>query len=341
MSLSRYVLGMAERRVPIECRGAHGCYLFHRGVGGREGATRPAVLVCPGFIQNRKAFELPGRSFLDHLVDAGFEVYALELVKHVRHEGEGLAHYADRAAASALEHVLSRHPSAAWLGHSMGGLIGAGLPPHLSARLAAMVSIGAPLKPGLGIAAARGIEELFARVGGTLGKRGLDFRGTRVAALFSAGMPILDHPLARYPLQVWAPRHLTPEELRWSLENSFIEDSWGALSDMMELAMTDGERAGWLRLGERLRALRPPLLVIAADRDGLAPQRATRPLFERAGSPDKRWLEVGRATTGVPFGHIDLLVGRHAPAHVWRPTVEFLREHLVGAAPDVDSRSVV
>lgn len=338
MSQNRYAHGMGERRVPIDCRGAPGCYLFHRGLGGVEGASRPAVLACPGFIQNRKAFELPERSFLDHLVEEGFEVYALELVKHVRHEGEGLAHYADRAAASALEYVLARHSSVAWLGHSMGGLIGVGLPPHLAARLSAMVSIGAPLTPGLGIAAARSLEVMTARVGGSLVRRGLHFRGTRVAALFRAGRPVLDHPLARYPLQVWAPGHLTPDELAWSLENSFVEDSWAALADMLDLTLTDGERAGWLRVGERLRALRRPLLVIAGDHDGLAPLRTTRPLYERAGSADKRWLEVGRANAGIPFGHIDMLVGRYAPAHVWRPTVEFLREHLAAPALGTASR---
>lgn len=331
---------MKERRVSIDCRSAPGCYLFHRARNDDDGspsegdAGRPAVLVCPGFIQNRKAFELPERSFLEHLAQAGFDVYALELAKHVRHEREGLAHYTDSAAVAAVEYVLRRHPHVAWLGHSMGGLIGAGLPPHVSARLSAMVIIGAPLTPGLGVAAARGVEGLFARVGGELMRRGLPFRGSRIAAGFHVGRIVLDHPLVRFPLQVWAPGHLTREELEWSLTNAFIEDSWGAFSDMLDLAVTDGERAGWVPLGERLRALNVPLLVIAGDRDGLAPPRSVRPLYERAGSRDKHMLEVGVANTGVPFGHVDLLVGRHAPEHVWRPVTEFLAWRLRDVTDD-------
>ncbi len=329
-----------ERRISIDCRGAPGCYLFHRApLRERAGAMQdegggPALIVCPGFIQNRKAFELPRRSFLEHLTRAGFHVYALELAKHVRHEGEGLAYYSDRAATAAVDYVTARHRHLAWIGHSMGGLIGVGLPPHVSAKLDAMVIIGAPLRPGFGVAAARGLEALFARVGSGLMREGRSFSGSRVAAWFHVGKPVLDHRLARYPLQIWAPGHLSREELEWALQNAFVEDSWGAFSDMLDLARTDGERAGWLHVGERLRALKPPLLVISADRDGLAPARSTRPLYERAGSADKRLVEVGVATSGVPFGHIDLLVGRHAPEHVWRPVSDFLVERLVTRVAD-------
>lgn len=328
---------MHERRVSIECRGAPGCYLFHRAPDDENGAEAPAVIVCPGFIQNRKAFELPHRSFLQHLTSAGCHVYALELAKHVRHEREGLAAYTDGAAAAAVEYVARRHGHVAWLGHSMGGLIGAGLPPHVSQKLDAMVILAAPLKPGFGVAAARGVEGLFSRVGASLMKRGLPFHGTRIAAAFHVGKLVFDHPFARFPLQVWAPGHLTREELEWSLANAFVEDSWGAFSDMLELALTDGERAGWVHLGERLRALSVPLLVVSADRDGLAPRRSTVPLFERAGSRDKRMLEVGAATAGVPFGHIDLLVGQHAPEHVWRPVTEFLVDRLARGRTDAQS----
>lgn len=324
---------MSERRLPIACRGEPGCYLFHRPATTTHSDERPAVLVCPGFIQNRKAFEVPGRSFLEHLRESGFDVYALELAKHVRHEGEGLAYYTDRAATEAVRYVKERHPTVAWLGHSMGGLIGVGLPPHVTASLDAMVVIGAPLKPGLGVALARGVEGLAARIGGALSARGLPFRGTHIAAGFHIGKVVLDHPFARFPLQIWAPGHLTRDELDWCLSNAFVEDSWTAFSDMLELAVTDGERAGWVRIGERLRALELPLLVLSGDRDGLAPRRSTRPLFERAGSRDKRFLEVGIDTVGVPFGHIDLLVGRHAPAHVWAPVTDFLVEKLMGQRP--------
>lgn len=216
---------MSERRLSIACRGEPGCYLFHRPATTAASDERPAVLVCPGFIQNRKAFEVPGRSFLEHLGEVGFDVYALELAKHVRHEGEGLAYYTDRAATEAVRYVTDRHPKAAWLGHSMGGLIGVGLPPHVAASLDAMVVIGSPLKPGLGVAIARGVEGLAARIGGALSARGLPFRGTRIAAGFHIGKVVLDHPFARFPLQIWAPGHLTREELDWCLSNAFVEDS--------------------------------------------------------------------------------------------------------------------
>jgi alpha-beta hydrolase superfamily lysophospholipase len=323
---------MHEERLTLRCSTGPGPHLFVRRAPSPLTPARPALLVCPGFIQNRKAFDLPGRSLLGHLTDAGFDVYALELAKHRRHSGEGLSHYTDHAARVALEHVLARHEHVGWVGHSMGGLIGVGLPSALSARLFAMIALGSPLKPGPGIAALSGLRLALARVGGQLRTSGRPFRGGQIAAGFHRSRLLLDHPVARFPLQVWSPRHLSHEELAWALSNSFVDDSWGAFSDLVDLAVSDGERAGGVPFGERLRALSPPLFVVGADRDGLAPPPSTRALYERAGSADKELILVGRESSGACFGHIDLLVGRRSPLSVWAPMTRFLADRLLKGA---------
>lgn len=72
-------------------------------------------------------------------------------------------------------------------------------------------------------------------------------------------------------------------------------------------------------------ALDVPLLVIAGDRDGLAPREAVRPAYERSGSSDKTFRAFAR-------GHIDLLVGREAPLTIWPLVLSWLntrvRAHL-------------
>lgn len=323
----------AERRLVVPVRGAPGAHLFVRAGGQGPREHVPALVVCPGFIQNRRAFELPARSLLDHLVGAGFDVYALEFAKHERHRHEGLAHYVDRVAPVALDIVRRRHSQVAWVGHSMGGLVGAALPTHETSRLSALVTLGSPLRPGIGVKLTRALEGAIASASRGLVRRGAAFRGAQLAAMFRLGAGALDHPRARFPLQIWAPGHLRREELLWSLSNAFVEDSWGALADMLDLTHTDGERAGWVLMGERLRALSCPLLVIGADRDGLAPLSSTRALYARAGSAQKRLLEVGAATHGVPFGHIDMLIGEHAPASVWQPLTAFLHAAVRGELP--------
>jgi len=303
-------------------------FLFHRRAAKRL-AGRPAVVLCAGFIQNRLAFELPHRSFLDHLAQVGFDVYALEMNKHTG-DGRGMSGYAEDEAAAAVRFVLARHERCAWIGHSMGGLVGVGLPSDVSRELFAILALGAPLQPGVGQFAFRGIEHAA-----RLLARGLDrvvpFQGARVAGGFRAGRILTNHRWARFPLQVWAPGELTEEELLWTLQNAFTDDSWSAFADMLELSHTDGERAGGVPFGERVRALEPPLLVVSGDRDGLAPARSVDPLFERAGSAVKERLHVGMDSVGAHFGHIDMLIGKHAPLHVWAPCVRFLHEHRAGA----------
>jgi alpha-beta hydrolase superfamily lysophospholipase len=318
---------MHEERILLESETGPEGLLFLRSPDD-EDVTRPAVVVCPGFIQNRRAFELPGRSFLEHLRQAGLWVYALEMPKHEPKEHVGIATYVDHHAAAAVRFVAQRHARTAWLGHSMGGLIGVSLPPDVVASLFAMVTIGAPLKPGgLGVRPTNWIERGVVRGARGLAKNGRTFKGSLIARAFRRGRPVLHRNGVRYPLQVWAPDGLAHgDDLDQALLSSFVDDSWGALADMVELLVSDGERMGEVPVGERLRALDLPLLVVAGDHDGLAPRRSTRPLYDRAGSREKELLLVGQKENGVPFGHIDLLVGRHAPEHVWRPVTSFLFE---------------
>jgi hypothetical protein len=51
--------------------------------------------------------------------------------------------------------------------------------------------------------------------------------------------------------------------------------------------------------------------VIAGTKDDLAPAAGVRPGFERSRARDKTYR-------AMPFGHIDLLVGRDAPLMTWQ-----------------------
>lgn len=315
---------MREERIVVERAQGPEPRLFVRR-SERPLPGRPAVIVCPGYIQNRRAFELPGRSFLDHLAHVGFCVYALEMNKHVP-GGSGFVGYAEDEAAAAVRYVGARHERVGWIGHSMGGLIGVGLPSEVARELFAIVTIGSPLAPGFGHFAFEGLERVVRTAAQRLDRR-LPFSGARIARGFRVGRVLMDRRWARYPLQVWVPGSLAEDELLWSLQNSFTDDSWAAMAEMLELSHTRGERAGGVPFGARVRALTTPLLVIGGDRDGLAPRRSVEPLFELAGSPVKERLHLGKDTVGTSYGHIDLLIGKHAPLHVWAPCVRFLHEH--------------
>lgn len=290
-----------------------------------DAASADAVVLCHGFVQNRRSFESPRRSLLATLRAAGAVVWVIELRgRDGRRPSHGLHEYADLDAPAVIAAARARHARVAWIGHSMGGLVGA-LTPE-AASLAALVTLGSPLFPGP--------PRLHALGRGLIGparaahRRGIPFAGTRWGALLWHMRRALDVERLPAPVRLWAPGELDEEALAAMLRGSFADDSHAVFADLLELLATDAQRAGQIPVAERLARLRTPLLAVAGGSDDLAPPAGTRPLFERAGSRDKHWLEIGRGTSKASLGHIDLVVGDRAPALVWQPTLAFLRRHL-------------
>lgn len=292
----------------------------------------PVVVVCHGFVQNALAFEVPQRSLLAHLRSLGWHVATIELRGRSRSKGDtarGLHEYTDVDAPAIIEALRSRgHRRVAWLGHSMGGLVATCLPESATAQLDAVVTIGSPLfagRPGLHFtrstaAAVRGARAAHAR--------GLAFRGRRWSTLLHSLRRVLDTPWAPSPIRLWAPGSLREDALAFTLQQSFADDSWAVLADLLELVVTNGERAGRVDVNARLARFDRPALLITGDADDLAPRAGARPLFERIGSTHKEYLEVGVHSSGTRAGHIDLLVGDAAPSLVWPAIATFLRRHI-------------
>ena len=159
-------------------------------------------------------------------------------------------------------------------------------------------------------------------------RRGIPFAGTRWGALLWRLRRGLDVERLPAPMRLWAPGELDEQSLATMLGDTFAEDSHAVLADLLEMIATDAQRAGRVPVAERLARLRAPLLVVAGGSDDLAPASGTRPLFERAASRDKHYLEISRGIAPASLGHIDLVVGESAPALVWRPMLAFLQRHL-------------
>lgn len=310
-----------------------------------EQVRRPAVLLCHGFVQGAGAFGVPTRSLVHYLLAAGFAPFVLELPvprkKHPRllqGAWDGLSLYTNLVAPQGLQRIFDRHLEVAWLGHSMGGVIGASLPEPYQRGLSALVTIGAPLLPA--IPGGRHANRLFMKSARALSGAGVALPGKALARQLMRIVGWLDRPGPAFPLQLWHPRSLSPAELAFSLSEGFEDDSWSALADLIELGLCDGETAGPLAVGERIRAFAVASLVIAADRDGLVPLSSSQLLFERLGSATKEFFKVGAETTGCSAGHIDLLLGAHAEKVVWPRIREFLSKHMtiLERPTDVDAQ---
>ncbi len=324
----------------IACRDGTALPLWR--VGSRH-ASR-AIILCHGFVQNAHAWSVPSRSLSTFLHTDGKDVGAVAgttandanaddddlavYLMELRGRRSRTAHHdllttIDEDAAAVVEAVAARHARVGWVGHSMGGLIGAALPAHVAARLSAVAVLGSPLFPGRTFLHRRAVISTLVRFGRSMGALGRAFDGAGYARGFVAGRRVLDTRAgAITPLPLWRPGSFGDDaDLRHTLGHAFASDSHDVFADLIDLVRTNGVHAGRLPMTARLQGLRAPLLAIAGTVDALAPPDAVHALFARAGSPDKAFLEVNA-------GHIDLVIGDDAPRTVWGPLREFLAQHL-------------
>jgi polyhydroxyalkanoate synthase subunit PhaC len=98
-----------------------------------RGAGRPsrgAVMLQHGLASNGGAFVVPQQSFSEHLASLGYDCYVTELrgagKSDVPKEEAGFDAYAEHDLPALIEAVLacSGHDKLAYVGHSMGGILG-------------------------------------------------------------------------------------------------------------------------------------------------------------------------------------------------------------------------
>lgn len=285
-----------------------------------EGVSRRgAVLLTHGFGQNRYAWHLPGRSFVNHLAAAGWDVFNLELRGHGRSgalgsmPGAALDEYVEHDVPAALAATLavSGERRAFLLGHSLGGLVAYAAASALGERVAGVVTLGAPYAFGAGNPILRGAARALVRA-----TAGLDARA-RVPMGFVQGwfrrqQSLWDHPSIPLPVRAWRPGSIEPALLASYLRLAFDRATLGELATVTASASTGrfASADGTVDYAAAWESAEVPALIIAGTHDLLAPEASVRPAFEGTRARDKSFH-------ALPFGHGDLLLGREAPRLVW------------------------
>jgi pimeloyl-ACP methyl ester carboxylesterase len=284
--------------------------------------TRGSVLLVHGFGQNRYTWHASKRSFSCFLAAHGWDVFNLELRGHGRSRRFGsrrpslLDEYIEEdLPAFAREAArLSGHERTFLVGHSMGGLISyAAAATGLRDVARGVVSIGSPYRFGLG---SRTLT-LFGSLLTTAAFTGIFDRNPAVP------LRVLGRHLVRRralwdsrawpaPIRPWLPGSIEPDVLEEYLRRAF---DWSNIAIVLDIlrAGRDGKltsRDGRTDYGTAFEHLDRPLLVIAGTPDTLAPPESVRPAYELSRSSDKTFR-------AFPLGHIDLIVGKHAPLTVW------------------------
>lgn len=304
MTPGREPLGMVRKR-PLPAREARGC-----------------VLLIHGFGQNRYTWHTSRRSFSAYLVEAGYDVFNVELRGHGRSRRYGssvpriMDDYIREDVPRCVEEAirLSGHDRVFLVGHSMGGLISycAGST-TLRNRLRGMVTIGSPYRFGHGSKTLRALAKALRALRFT----GI-FDGNPALPLRFLGRHVFrrrllwDTRAIPMPIRIWHPGSVEKDILDEYLHTAF---DWTSLEIAFDILRAGSEAKlesydGRTDYGAAFEHLDRPLLVVAGTEDGLAPPASVKPAFDHSRSTDKTYREF-------PLGHIDLIIGQQAPATVW------------------------
>ena len=300
-----------------------------KGVEPAEAAapTRATLLLIHGFGQNRYAFHLPARSMVNHLARAGFDVYNVDL------RGRGRSgHLGAERPSTVLDFVHEDIPTALaeiqalsgarpvfLVGHSLGGAFAYCAAVDRPDQIAGVVSLGTPYHFTLGARFLAAFGSAFLAIDRRFGLPNAAVPTRALGSLIRATRRFVESPLYPFPLRGF---------YRGSIESAVLDQhlamamDMGSISTMRAMFASAGEVRGGTNdgaqalfgYGARFEALDTPLLVVAGKYDDMAPPASVKPAFERSRTTDKTYREL-------PFGHLDLLVGRDAPLLIW-PLIE-------------------
>ena len=324
------------REVPIE-RGA--LALTRRRPAARKPAA--AVLLIHGYGQNHHAFHVSRRSFLNALADRGLDTFAIDLrgvgmsARLGAPPPAGVWDYVERDLPAAIEDIrrasgLSR---VYLVGHSTGAAAACAFAGRHPGVVAGVVTISGLYDFGRRNLVIRllGHAATAASDLGALRSPQARVRVDLAGWLLAATLPAFDSRLARFlPLQAWAPGSTEPDVLEEAIRASFEPASLPLTLDLAARAAGRDIRDanGRPLLAEFERHPDLPLLVVTADADALVSPVDARAAHERSASRDRTIRHLVRAEAGTGFGHMDVLLGRCAPAFTWRVVGDWIEARL-------------
>lgn len=283
-----------------------------------------AVVLAHGVAANRFDLDFDSRySLAQLLARRGFEAWVLEL------RGRGAAgmpidatfdEEAEHDVGAALRTVCSAGaPRVLWVGHSKGGLVAyAHLARNPQAKVKAIAALGTPVT----YPEHRGVSAFLEYVQPFLSLGSIPLRlPARAAAPF--GLP--PGPIAGYLANG---ENMDPLVIRQAIYNVTSNIPGGVARQFARWVRQDrfdAEDGFDYRAG--MKAIRAPLLLVAGERDLLAPVASVRAAQGFSGGPCELVVLSRKNGFTADYGHGDLTLGRSAPDEVFPRVVGFLEKH--------------
>lgn len=296
-----------------------------------SGPRLPPVLLVHGFAQNRYTWHTSRRSMSAWLAAAGFDVWNLELRGHGRSRN-GQARGAEQFSDYVLDvlHAASCLPARAfWIGHSLGGASIYGAAAMRPDATLGVIGIGAVYGFAQHNWLIRRLCRLTRRIveapgGGVL--RNLQVRTRMGGGLLAKLYSISDVAGYAIPLSGWWPGSIEADILEERLTRGF---DWTSVTVWMEMSRWGS--GATFDYDEYWQRADVPLLVLLGDQDHLLMPEDGRLAHDRSASQDKTVIILDDYHHQTHWGHLDLILGRHACEHVWEP----IREWMTHRAQDV------
>lgn len=311
--------------------------------------TRGAVLLVHGYGQNRYAFHLPSRSFVNHLASAGFDVFNVDLRGHGRSEHFGaklpnrVEEFVREDLPQALHEVLqvSGHERAFLVGHSLGGLCSYAMATTHPSEVAGVVTLGSPYHFTRGAKLLAGFGQAFLMVDKLLDLPNYPVPAQLYGSFVRVSQRLVESPLYPVPLRGFRRGSMEPDVLRQHMALAMDQGSIATMRALFswagEVSAHEPERRSWglgkkrparenvlFGMASRFERQNVPLLVIAGSQDDLAPPESVRPAHDRSSSRDRSYREF-------PAGHIDIIMGTEAPTTIWPLITSWLERRAQGA----------
>ena len=287
---------------------------------------RPPLLIVFSLISRSYILDLsPGNSFIERLVDAGFDVYLLDWGEaDERDAGNRLEDYVDEYIPAAIDRVrrLTGSDRVNMLGYCLGGVL---------SLLHAAHHQGTPLRSLTVVATPVDFTELgpiadlmrsgFA-VDAVLGPDGnvppsvvmQGFRTLTPTAEITSYVNLWE--------RLWSPEYVAAHQAMTGWGHDHVPFPGAAARQTAEILVEDNAMiTDRLALGGdrvHLSDIRLPFLAVLAARDHIVPEPCAAPVMDLVGSTDKHLLRLDG-------GHIGLVVGKTAARTTIPTIVDFLK----------------
>ncbi len=287
----------------------------------------PPVLIVFSLVSRSYILDLtPGNSFIERLLGSGFDVYLLDWgVPDERDADNRLEDYVDDYIPAAIARVLelSGSDEVNLLGYCFGGNL---------ALLHAAHHPDSPLRSLTVMATPADFQQMGPLVdafvtGGLDVDTVLDADGNVPPQIILQGFRTLTptSEVKRYVdlwEKLWNDDYVFAYQAMTGWSTDHVPFPGAAAHDSVQMLVQDnGMITDRLTVGGdpvHLNDIRIPFLTVLAERDHIVPERATAPLIDLIGSPDKQELRLAA-------GHIGLVVGKTAAKTTVPKIIDFLR----------------